>query len=89
MPPPEIKTIIDKLAKRVALQAEDKAEQFIQLVLQNDPRNAKFNFLKNLQDPYRPYYDQRLFEEKLGPEPVNVEAALVKVMPEKKVENEF
>ena len=32
------------------------------LILQNDPKNPKFNFLKNMDDPYRPYYDAQLAE---------------------------
>jgi hypothetical protein len=32
--------------------------------LKNDPNNAKFNFLKNDDDPYRPYYQRRLAEER-------------------------
>ena len=62
VPPPEIKTIIDKLAKRIGAQTEEQGEQFVTLILQNDPKNPKFNFLKNVDDPYRPYYDQQLAE---------------------------
>lgn len=64
MPPPDIKTIIDKLAKRVASQPEAQGSQFIALILKNDPNNAKFNFLKKDDDPYRPYYQRRLAEER-------------------------
>jgi hypothetical protein len=63
--------------------------------LQNDPKNPKFNFLKNLDDPYRPYYDAQLVEARsaklVGDEQseVAVEAALVKEMPKRDSENEF
>jgi hypothetical protein len=63
--------------------------------LQNDPKNQKFNFLKNLDDPYRPYYESQLAEARVikvaGDEKaeVAVEAALVKEMPMKESENEF
>jgi len=63
--------------------------------LQNDPKNPKFNFLKNLDDPYRPYYDVQLVEARsaklVGDEQseVAVEAALVKEMPKRDSENEF
>ena len=45
-------------------QEEDKAEQQGCWILQNDPNNSKFNFLKNPSDPYRAYYNQRLLEER-------------------------
>lgn len=65
------------------------------LILQNDPKNPKFNFLKNMDDPYRPYYDAQLAEARsaklAGDEKaeVAVEASLVKEMPKKESENEF
>lgn len=62
VPPPEIKTLIDKLAKKVATQPADKQDQFVELVVQQDAK--KFSFLKNDQDPYRPYFDQKLSEER-------------------------
>ena len=89
VPPPEIKTIIDKLAKRIGAQTIEQGDQFVTLILQNDPKNPKFNFLKNLDDPYRPYYDAQLAEARsiklVGDEQaeVSVEAALVKEMPKK------
>jgi len=63
--------------------------------LQNDPKNPKFNFLKNSDDPYRPYYDTKLSEARAVKRNVDenaeivVEAALVKEMPVKDSENEF
>lgn len=88
VPPPEIKAIVDKLAKRVASQQPDQAEQFVALILENDPNNPKFSFLKNKDDRYRPYYERRLAEER-GEEPVvSVEANQVQEMP-KRPENEF
>ena len=96
VPPPEIKTIIDKLVKRVASQPQAQAQQFVDLILQNDPNNSKFNFLKNPSDPYRAYYNQRILEERgsnakqpSDVEIAQVEASLVKVMPKKEHENEF
>lgn len=71
MPPPDIKTIIDKLAKKVATQPEAQANQFTSLILKNDPNNPKFNFLKNDEDPYRPYYHRRLAEERGEIEAIN------------------
>lgn len=56
VPPPELKKIIDKLAKRVASKSETEAGQFTELILKNDPNNPNFNFLRNENDPYRLYY---------------------------------
>lgn len=64
IPPPEIKTIIDKLVKKISGQPKDQADQFVQLILQNDPTNPKFAFLRSDEDPYRPYYNSCL--EKLS-----------------------
>ena len=64
MPPPELKKIIDKLAKRVASKSDAEAEQFTALILKNDPTNPNFNFLKSSSDPYRPYYNRKVAEEK-------------------------
>ena len=87
MPPPDIKAIVEKLAKRVASQDPDQAQQFVALILENDPNNPKFSFLKNQDDKYRPYYDRKLAEER-GDEPVAIEAVQVQEMP-KRPENEF
>ncbi len=46
VPPPEQKAIIDKLVQKVVAQG-DKADQFIALILKNDPNNPKFSFLQN------------------------------------------
>lgn len=64
MPPPEIKTIIDKLVKQIAPKNPSESEQFIALILQKEPHNLKFNFLKHKEDPYRPYYKSKLAEER-------------------------
>lgn len=84
VPPPELKSIIDKLCLKVASQDADKQQQFVKLVLEQDPK--KFSFLKP-EDHYRPYYDWKLDEAINGGE--QVEAIQVKVYEKKQNENEF
>lgn len=57
VPPPDIRAIIDKLAQRVV---KSDGYQFEQLILKHESDNPKFNFLKNDDDPYRPYYLKKL-----------------------------
>jgi splicing factor 3A subunit 1 len=59
IPPPDIRAIIDKLAQRVS---NADGYQFEQLILKHESDNPKFNFLKNEDDPYRPYYLKKLRE---------------------------
>lgn len=59
IPPPDIRAIIDKLAQRVS---NADGYQFEQLILKHESDNPKFNFLKNEDDPYRPYYLKKLHE---------------------------
>lgn len=62
VPPPDIKKIVDKLAARVASFHPDTAQasQFETLILQKEPKNEKFNFLRSEKDVYRPYYTQQI-----------------------------
>lgn len=57
LPPPEIRTIIDKTAQFVARNGPE----FEYRILENERTNVKFSFL-NLTDPYRPYYDKKVEE---------------------------
>lgn len=59
IPPPDIRAIIDKLAQRAS---GADGYQFEQLILKHEHDNPKFNFLKNEDDPYRPYYLKKLRE---------------------------
>jgi hypothetical protein len=58
IPPPEIKSIADKTAIYVA----KNGRQFEGMIIQIEGNNPKFNFLKDEDDTYRPYYDQRVEE---------------------------
>ncbi len=52
IPPPEIKEIVDKTATFVVRNGSS----FEAMILRNESKNPKFNFLKYEDDPYRPYY---------------------------------
>jgi splicing factor 3A subunit 1 len=57
IPPPETKKIIDKAAELVARYGSS-----VEATLKNDEKNLpKFSFL-NMNDHYRPYYDQKINE---------------------------
>ena len=58
IPPPEIKTIIDRTADYVARNGAS----FESLIMKVEERNPKFNFLRFPDDPYRPYYIQKIHE---------------------------
>lgn len=58
IPPPEIKTVIDKTASYVAKNGQG----FEMLILKTEQNNPKFNFLRHADDPYRPYYMQKINE---------------------------
>ena len=53
IPPPEIKSIVDKTAIYVA----KNGKQFEGMIIQIEGGNPKFNFLKHEDDTYRPYYE--------------------------------
>ena len=56
IPPPDIKKIIDALATKVSLNGE-KFESMIEQHMKND---KKYDFLRQQDNPYRPYYIQEL-----------------------------
>ena len=55
VPPPEIRSIVEKTASFVARNGE----QFEQKIKQNEMNNSKFNFLKE-EDPYHLYYKKKV-----------------------------
>lgn len=52
IPPPEIKSIIEKTANYVA----KNGASFESMIMKVEANNIKFNFLKFNDDPYRPFY---------------------------------
>jgi hypothetical protein len=54
IPPPEIKSVVEKTASYVA----KNGVAFEAMIMGMEKNNPKFNFLKYLDDPYRPYYLQ-------------------------------
>ena len=58
IPPPEIKAVIDKTAAYVA----KNGSSFESLIMKVEANNPKFNFLRYHDDPYRPYYIQKINE---------------------------
>jgi hypothetical protein len=62
IPPQDIKFLVDKTARTVAQRGHELEE----LVKKNFIDNPKFSFLK-YNDPYRPYFDQKVQEFKMGP----------------------
>lgn len=58
IPPPEIKAVVDKTAAYVAKNGQN----FEALIMKVEANNQKFNFLRHEDDPYRPYYNQKLDE---------------------------
>jgi len=58
IPPPDIKTVIDRTADYVA----KNGEKFEQLIMKAESSNRKFDFLKYEDDPFRPYYQKKLSE---------------------------
>ena len=58
IPPPDIKTVVDKTATYVA----KNGPSFESMVMKVEANNPKFNFLRHEDDPYRPYYNQKLEE---------------------------
>ena len=61
IPPPEIQNLADKTAKLFAERGPE-IEELVKTNLTDDP---KFSFLK-YNDPYRPYFDQKVKEYKSG-----------------------
>eukprot|EP00232_Nephroselmis_pyriformis_P014095 CAMPEP_0182879816 /NCGR_PEP_ID=MMETSP0034_2-20130328/16204_1 /TAXON_ID=156128 /ORGANISM="Nephroselmis pyriformis, Strain CCMP717" /LENGTH=466 /DNA_ID=CAMNT_0025012777 /DNA_START=39 /DNA_END=1436 /DNA_ORIENTATION=+ len=55
IPPPDIKSIVEKTATFVAKHGTD----FEKRILANEKNNAKFNFL-NASDPYNAYYQKKV-----------------------------
>ena len=58
IPPPDIKTVVDKTASYVA----KNGQPFESMIMKVEANNPKFNFLRHEDDPYRPYYTQKLEE---------------------------
>lgn len=56
IPPPDVKKIIDVLVVKVAQNGE-KFEAMIEQHMKND---RKYDFLRQQDNPYRPYYIQEL-----------------------------
>ena len=57
VPPPEIRSIVEKTAQFVARNGEN----FEHKIRQNEAQNPKFNFLKD-EDPYNGYYRHKVKE---------------------------
>ena len=55
VPPPEIRSIVEKTASFVARNGEN----FEHKIRQNEMNNPKFNFLKE-EDPYNGYYRHKV-----------------------------
>ena len=55
VPPPEIRSIVEKTAQFVARNGEN----FEHKIRQNESQNPKFNFLKD-EDPYHGYYRHKV-----------------------------
>ena len=55
VPPPEIRSIVEKTAQFVARNGEN----FEHKIRQNEMNNPKFNFLKD-EDPYNGYYKHKV-----------------------------
>ena len=70
IPPPDIKTVVDKTAVYVSKNGHN----FEQLILKTEQNNPKFNFLRYPDDPYRPYYIQKINELIPQKEPTQPEA---------------
>jgi splicing factor 3A subunit 1 len=62
IPPPEIKTVVDKTASYVA----KNGQSFESMIMKVEANNPKFNFLRHDDDPYRPYYNLKLEEFTTG-----------------------
>lgn len=58
IPPPDIKTVVDKTATYV----HKKGRAFEEMIMKVEAMNPKFNFLRHEDDAYRPYYMQKLDE---------------------------
>ena len=58
IPPPDIKTVVDKTATYVS----KKGRVFEEMIMKVEAMNPKFNFLRHEDDPYRPYYLQKIDE---------------------------
>jgi len=56
IPPPEVKSVIDKAAIYVA----KNGISFESLIMKVEANNPRFNFLRFSDDPYRPYYIQKI-----------------------------
>ena len=63
IPPPDIKTVVDKTASYVS----KKGRAFEEMIMKVEAMNPKFNFLRHEDDPYRPYYLQKIDELINGP----------------------
>ena len=91
IPPPDIKTVVDKTASYVA----KNGQSFESMIMKVEANNPKFNFLRHHDDPYRPYYNQKLEEFTTGvtiteptPAPEKVEVQSILSAPVKR-ENEY
>jgi splicing factor 3A subunit 1 len=62
IPPPDIKTVVDKTASYVA----KNGQSFESMIMKVEANNPKFNFLRHNDDPYRPYYNFKLEEFTTG-----------------------
>jgi hypothetical protein len=58
IPLPEIKTVVDKTAYYVA----KNGQSFESMIMKVEANNPKFNFIRHVDDPYRPYYNMKLEE---------------------------
>ena len=53
IPPADIKKIIDLLVVKVSTNGQ----KFVEMISEHMKDNAKYDFLKNVTSPYRPYYE--------------------------------
>ena len=72
IPPPDIKTVVDKTATYV----HKKGRAFEEMIMKVEAMNPKFNFLRHEDDPYRPYYMQKLDELANGLESTTAEVVV-------------
>lgn len=59
VPPPDIKKIIDVLAVKVVANGEE----FAKMLSQHMADNIKYDFLRDEDNPYRPYYLQAINQQ--------------------------
>jgi hypothetical protein len=56
IPPPDVKKLIDMLAEKVSINGE----KFAEMISEHMKTNKKYDFLRQPDNPYRPYYLEQL-----------------------------